>query len=125
YLFLAAKAVHAPTQDAWDQYLVWMCGCWRGEIAQILEELRVWQTRLGVPPEDAPDTDAREILRKTIQYLANNRARMKYPEYRKQGLPVTTAWMESLVKEVNWRVKGTEMCWNNPDGAEAILQVRA
>ena len=33
--------------------------------------------------------------------------------------------MESLVKEMNYRVKGTEMFWNNPEGAEAILQVRA
>ena len=38
---------------------------------------------------------------------------------------MTTAWMESLVKEMNYRVKGTEMFWNDPDGAEAILQVRA
>ena len=29
------------------------------------------------------------------------------------------------MKEVNYRVKGTEMFWNNPEGAEAILQVRA
>jgi len=50
---------------------------------------------------------------------------MKYPEYRQAGLPVTTAWMESLVKEMNYRVKGTEMFWNDPDGAEAILQVPA
>jgi hypothetical protein len=40
-------------------------------------------------------------------------------------MPVTTAWMESLVKEINWRVKGTEMFRNNPDGAEALLQIRA
>jgi len=33
--------------------------------------------------------------------------------------------MESLVKEINYRVKGTEMFWNDPEGAEAILQVRA
>jgi hypothetical protein len=33
--------------------------------------------------------------------------------------------MESLVEEMNYRVKGTEMFWNDPDGAEAILQVRA
>lgn len=46
-------------------------------------------------------------------------------EYRRAGLPMTTAWMESLVKEINYRVKGTEMFWNNPGGAEAILQVRA
>jgi hypothetical protein len=50
---------------------------------------------------------------------------MDYPGYRRQGLPVTTAWMESLVKELNYRVKGTEMFWNDPQGAEAILQVRA
>ena len=43
----------------------------------------------------------------------------------RQGLPITTAWMESLVKEINHRVKGTEMFWNHPEGAEAILQVRA
>ena len=49
---------------------------------------------------------------------------MKYPEYRQAGLPVTTAWMESLVKEMNYRVKGTEMFWNDPHGAEAILQVQ-
>jgi hypothetical protein len=50
---------------------------------------------------------------------------MNYPAYRQAGLPVTTAWMESLVKEMNYRVKGTEMFWNDPEGAEAILQVRA
>lgn len=38
---------------------------------------------------------------------------------------MTTAWIESLIKEVNYRVKGTERFWNNPEGAEAILQVRA
>jgi hypothetical protein len=29
------------------------------------------------------------ILRKMITYLENNRDRMKYPEYRRAGLPVT------------------------------------
>lgn len=125
YLFLAARAVHASAQDAWDQYLAWMRGAWRGEIDQVLEELARWQARLGEPPPDAPDNDPREVLRKTLQYLQNNRSRMNYPAYRREGLPVTTAWMESLVKEVNWRVKGTEMFWNNPEGAEAILQIRA
>lgn len=125
YLFLAAKAVHEKADDAWSQYLAWMGGAWRGEIDQVLEELRVWQEKRGKPPAGAPDHDPRTILSKTITYLKNNRGRMKYPEYRQQGLPVTTAWMESLVKEMNYRVKGTEMFWNDPEGAEAILQVRA
>jgi hypothetical protein len=33
--------------------------------------------------------------------------------------------VESLIKEINYRVKGTEKFWDNPEGAEAILQVRA
>lgn len=33
--------------------------------------------------------------------------------------------MESLIKQINWRVKGTEMFWNSPAGAKAILQLRA
>jgi hypothetical protein len=125
YLFLAAKAVHEDPQDAWDQYQVWMTGCWRGEVAQVLEELQMWQDRLGPPPEDAKSTDPRQIVATTLGYLTNNRERMKYDEYRRAGLPITTAWMESLVKEINYRVKGTEMFWNHPEGAEAILQVRA
>ena len=125
YLFLAAKAVHGVAADAWDQYLVWMRGAWQGEVAQVLDELRAWQTRLGAPPEGVPDQDPRKVLAKTMTYLENNRERMNYPAYRRAGLPVTTAWMESLVKEMNYRVKGTEMFWNDPEGAEAILQVRA
>jgi hypothetical protein len=125
YLFVAAKAIHGVASDAWSQYLAWMRGAWRGEVDQVLEELRLWQAKLAEPPGDAPDHDPREILARTIHYLDNNRGRMKYPEYRRDGLPVTTAWMESLVKEVNYRVKGTEMFWNDPEGAEAILPVRA
>jgi hypothetical protein len=50
---------------------------------------------------------------------------MKYADYRRQGLPVSSSMVESLIKEVNYRVKGTEKFWDNPEGAEAILQVRA
>jgi hypothetical protein len=125
YLFVTAKAIHSQAEDAWSQYLAWMRGCWRGEVAQVLEELRRWQDRLGPPPPEASEQDPRRLVAKTITYLEHNEARMDYPEYRRQGMPVTTAWMESLVKQVNYRAKGTEMFWNDPEGAEAILQVRA
>lgn len=126
YLYLAAKTVHAgQADDVWSQYVAWMRGCWQGEVGQVIEELRLHQIKLGQPPADAPDSDPRQIVATTINYLNNNRERMNYPEYRKAGLPVTTAWMESLVKEMNYRVKGTEMFWNDPAGAEAILQIRA
>ena len=34
-------------------------------------------------------------------------------------------WSESLIKQINARVKGTEMFWDDPQGAEAILHIRA
>jgi hypothetical protein len=33
--------------------------------------------------------------------------------------------MESFVKEMNYRVKGTEKFWSDGSSAEAILQLRA
>ena len=50
---------------------------------------------------------------------------MKYREYRLAGLPITSSHIESTIKQINKRVKGTEKFWNRPAGAEAILQVRA
>jgi hypothetical protein len=65
------------------------------------------------------------VLRRTLTYLGNNEGRMDYAAYRQAGLPVTSSMVESLIKEVNYRVKGTEKFWDDPEGAEAILQVRA
>ena len=49
---------------------------------------------------------------------------MDYPEYRRQGLPITTSMIESTVKQINNRVKGTEKFWSQ-EGVEAILQLRS
>jgi hypothetical protein len=58
------------------------------------------------------------------RYLSNNAARMHYDAYRRQGLPIMTSAVESVIKMVNRRVKGTEKFWSE-GGAEAILQLRA
>ena len=50
--------------------------------------------------------------------------RMEYDEYRRQGLPIKTAHIESTVKQINRQVKGTEKFWKFP-GAEALLQLVA
>jgi hypothetical protein len=125
YLFTASLLCLGKGEKGWEKYCDWMTAAWRGNIGRVLIELRRHQHQLGLPPEDATDDDPREQLRRVIGYLENNRGRMKYAQYRCQGLPTTSAWMESAVKEVNYRVKGTEMFWNNPAGAEAILQIRA
>jgi hypothetical protein len=125
YLFAASVICFGKTPAAWAAYCRWMTHCWQGEIRSVLLDLKQQQRRIGLPGEATSKDDRREQLRVIIGYLENNQQRMHYDQYRCQGLPVTTAWMESLVKEINYRVKGTEMFWNNPTGAEAILQIRA
>jgi putative transposase len=50
--------------------------------------------------------------------------KMRYDEYRKQGLPLMSSHVESTIKQMNYRVKGTEKFWSDA-GAEAVLQLRA
>ena len=95
-------------------------------VSDFLNELRAWQlTHPVLVDHKLPDDDPRAIVQTTITYLENNRSRMDYPEYRRQGLPVSSSLVESLIKEMNFRVKGTEKFWNRPEGAENILQIRA
>jgi hypothetical protein len=125
YLFTASIVCLGKTTQAWSTYIGWMRMAWQGQVAAVIDELKVHQDRIGLPPEGTGEEDPREQLRQIIGYLTNNRGRMRYDEYRKAGLPTTSAWMESAVKEMNYRIKGTEMFWNNPAGAEAILQIRS
>jgi hypothetical protein len=123
YVYDAAKIL-APT-NPWPVYLRAATACWQGRVADFLNELRAWQaSHPTLPGEELPDDDPRSIVQKTVTYLEHNQARMDYPTYRRQGLPVSTSMIESLIKEVNYRVKGTEKFWNRPTGAEHILQVR-
>ncbi len=127
YLYVTATAVSANVCERWQQYVSWMRQCWQGGVADVIADLeaRLAQREPHTGPGKLPATDVREVLRRTIGYLRNNQEHMNYPEYRQQGLPVTSSLVESLIKEVNYRVKGTEKFWDNPEGAEAMLQLRA
>ncbi len=65
-------------------------------------------------------TDPREALRRTLTYLKNNEPRMNYSNTASKAFPVIEHG-GVLIKEINYRVKGTEKFWDNPEGAEAIL----
>jgi hypothetical protein len=49
---------------------------------------------------------------------------MRYAGYRRQGLPLMSSHVESVIKQINYRVKGTEKFWSE-QGAEATPQLRA
>lgn len=124
-LYEAARCVHEDPDRRWEDYLRWASVCWLGNVGQVIAELASYQQLLGLPPDDAAKDDPRKLLADAIGYFQNNASRMDYPKYRREGLPTTSAYMESLVKEVNARVKGTEKFWNDGASGEAILQIRA
>jgi len=92
YLFTASIVCLGKSEQAWQTYCDWMRTAWRGEIGAVIKELRIHQDRIGLPPEEACEEDPREQLCRVIGYLENNRSRMQYEEYRKAGLPTTSAW---------------------------------
>ncbi len=79
---------------------------------------------MGLPEESDGETHPRVLVAQTLGYLRNQADRMKYPEYRKAGLPITSSLVESTVKQFNHRVKGTEKFWTE-EAPESILQLRA
>ena len=93
-------------------------------MALLLGALRAASRQAGAAPESAGEDDPRRVLAETVTYVENNRGRMKYPEYRRLGLPISSAPVESAIKQLNRRIKGSEKFWLK-GGAEAVLQVRA
>jgi hypothetical protein len=128
HLFAAARHATADLEGRWELFEGWARACWRGEVGLVIEELRL---RCEIPLilsggdlSGLAEDDPVRGLARVIGYLDENRGRMDYPSYRRQGLPWTTSHVESTVKVFNRRVKGSEKFWSE-SGAEAMLQVRA
>lgn len=120
-----AAALAGQSQTAgWEVYRRWITWIWQGEVAKVIAQLAARQQALGLPTTDDGDTHPRRIVSETLTYLQNQQSRMNYPAYRKSGLPITSAHMESTVKLINRRVKGSEKYWSDP-GAEDLLQLTA
>ena len=126
YVFNAAMCLADKEVDGWSAYVRWITLCWQGRVDEVIRQGANACRDRGIDVEGKlADDDPNKPLVDAVRYLTNNRSRMDYPTYRRLGLPVTSSPMESLVKQINLRVKGTEMFWDDPDGAEAILRLRA
>jgi len=116
YVYTAAVESSPDMNAAWVRYSHWARATWKGRVRDVLAELE---------PLAAAATDAAvaEKLQRCVTYLRNNAPRMRYDYYRQQGLPITTTQIESTIKQINRRMKGTEKFWE--DGAEPQLQLCA
>jgi hypothetical protein len=97
---------------------------WKGQLAPLLDEIARLSRRAGAPPKNAPETDRRRILQANAHYFKTNRDGMDYPTFRKNGWPIGSGIVESVIKQLGKRLKGSEKHWAIP-GAEATLQVMA
>lgn len=118
YAWSAAAALEGNPYRQWAEWI------WQGKIACVIAALAEHQQHLGAPPEDVDSSDPRYRLARALTYYTNNQARMNYPQYRRLGFPLTSSHIESTIKQVNHRVKGTEKFWSRETG-EAVLQLRA
>ena len=122
YVFAAAMAGRSATRG-WRDYCQWAQWLWAGHANELIAAVASRADEIGLPDKDESEMSPRKIVAKTLGYLKNQRSRMKYDEYRRLGLPITSSHIESTIKQINRRVKGTEKFWDQ--GAEPLLQLAA
>ena len=110
------KAVYGPTNAQAKQ---WAAVCSQqldaGEVEAVIRSLKRIRTR---------EHQARKEIRKAIHYFQTNAERMRYAEFRRQGLFVGSGVAEAGCKTViGQRLKQSGMRWT-VDGANAIIALR-
>jgi len=123
YLYAAAMADRTEADGA-PVYRQWMSWLWSGDVSQVIVALAKRQVEVGLPTDEDGPTSVRRIVSGALTYLQNQQSRMNYPLYRKLGLPITSSHMESAIKELNYRMKGTEKFWSK-EGGQSVIQLRA
>jgi hypothetical protein len=110
--------------EGWPIYWKWAQWIWGGQVQAVIEALQVRQQELGLPEKDESEESPRSKVADALRYLEHQKSRMHYDQYRRAGLPITSSHIESTIKQINRRVKGTEKFWSE-GGAEALLQLAA
>jgi len=123
YLYAAAMAGR-PESEGWPVYEQWITWVWNSQVELVINAVRERATELGAPTDSDGPTSVRQIVWTALGYLDNQQSRMDYVRYRKAGLPMTSSHMESTVKELNRRIKGSEKFWSR-SGGESVLQLKA
>lgn len=122
YVYHAAMAGQ-NSAAAWTLYCQWAQWLWSGQIELLLAALEQRHQAMALNNTDDSESSPLNKISEALNYLRNQSSRVNYPAYRKQGLPITSAHIESTIKQLNRRVKGTEKFWST--NADPILQLRA
>ena len=112
HLWDVAKAIYGAGSDLGEQWAKQRRDeLDKGQIDAVLAALRV-------------HAEANDEARKCLDYVTRNRHRMRYPEFRAQGLCVSTGVVEAGCKTaIGTRLKRSGMHWTVA-GADAIIALR-
>ncbi len=116
YAWKAAAALQDTS--AYRRYAEWI---WQGNVEKVTHELA---ERLATSAATTETSPAEDPVRRALTDYTNHRHRMNYPKYRREGLPLTSSHIESTIKLLNIRMKGTEKFFRRDTG-ETLLQLRA
>ena len=124
YAFEAAKLSTKNDANCWEKYIEFVLHIWQGRILTVIQRLDKTIKELTNSKISNPMQEKIENLKSIRNYFQNNYTKMNYPEYRKKGLPVSSCHVESLIKQINLRVKSTEKFWNK-SSLKGILKLKA
>lgn len=125
HLYDCGRALHGPESPKAKALAERLKGrLWDGGVDAVAAELRGKSRALGPPGPDDGDDHPRRVLANNAGYFERHAGHMQYDEYRRRGWPVGSGVVEGAVKQVNKRVKGSEMFWIE-EGVEPILALRA
>lgn len=117
YLHAAGKAIGSSTQG-----VAWTRALWQGRSVEVIAELAAELASRGIGDPTLDEKHALFGLQRAWIYLSNASDKLDYPRYRRDGLPTTSSLVESQIKEINGRMKGSEKFWHESN-AEAMLEL--
>lgn len=117
HLWSCAKVLFGEGTEAaktWEKDLQDLL--WEGQVQKVLGQLRA--DRAG------QRAGKRQALDGLITYLQNQGERLRYDQFRGEGLDIGSGRVEAMCKQVGVRMKRNGMQWSEP-GAQAVLSLRS
>jgi hypothetical protein len=121
HLAEAARARFGATEEGAAWLNARLGELWRGDAEGLVLELEARAEDLA--PKPGPEKSRARVVWNARNYFDDHRERIRYDDFRRHGLPQTSAHIESAIKQANHRVKGSEKQWYK-ENAEAMLALR-
>jgi hypothetical protein len=125
YIYEAAKVTTDTENKCWRHYMEYADFLWAGKPLTIIRRLdkNIKQLQNSKKSKSKYIQDKIDRLNVIRTYFKNNFTKMDYPLYRKKGLPISSCYVESLIKQFNIRIKSSEKFWNR-SAVKGVIKIK-